>query len=119
FDIGIIGAGPAGSTAAAYFASYGFDTCLFEKKIFPRETLCGEFLSPEVIHLLKEQNLFNEFISLNPNKINSFRLFNNSGESLFSKFGFEAFGLSRSLFDNLLLANAISKGVTVYQPAEV
>src|SRR5690606_24904665 len=57
--------------------------------------------------------------SLNPNKINSFRLFNNSGENLFSKFGFEAFGLTRSSFDNLLLANAISKGVTVHQPTEV
>ncbi|RPI75867.1 MAG: NAD(P)/FAD-dependent oxidoreductase [Ignavibacteriales bacterium] len=119
FDIGIIGAGPAGSTAAAYLASYGFEICLYEKKIFPRETLCVEFLSHEVIHLLKEQNLFDKFISLNPNKINSFRLFNKSGESLYSKFEFEAFGLTRSLFDNLLLTNAIKKGVAVYQPAEV
>ena len=71
FEIGIIGGGPAGSAAAAYLAGYGFDVCLFEKKSFPRETLCGEFLSTEVIHFLKEINLFDEFISLNPNKIKS------------------------------------------------
>ena len=119
FEIGIIGAGPAGSTAAAYLAGYGFDVCLFEKKSFPRETLCGEFLSDEVIQLLKELNLFNEFISLNPNKITSFLFFDSSGKSVGSKFNFDAYGLSRSLFDNLLLCNAKNKGVTVYQPSEV
>src|SRR3970282_1266063 len=119
FEIGIIGAGPAGSTAAAYLAGYGFDVCLFEKKSFPRETLCGEFLSHEVIQLLKELNLFNDFISLSPNKITSFLFFNSSGKSIGSKFNFDAYGLSRSLFDNLLLCNAKNKGVTVYQPSEV
>ncbi|OGU74871.1 MAG: hypothetical protein A2V93_04270 [Ignavibacteria bacterium RBG_16_34_14] len=118
FEIGIIGGGPAGSTAAAYLASYGFDVCLFEKKSFPREMLCGEFLSIEVIYFLKQLDLFEEFISLQPNKVRSFRLFNNSGKNIYSKFNFEAYGLSRSSFDNLLLCNAKRKGVSVFQPAE-
>jgi flavin-dependent dehydrogenase len=119
FEIGIIGGGPAGSAAAAYLAGYGFDVCLFEKKSFPRETLCGEFLSTEVIHFLKELNLFDEFISLNPNKIKSFRFFNHSGKSINHKFNFDVYGLSRSSFDNLLLQNTKRKGVAVFQPAEV
>jgi len=119
FEIGIIGGGPAGSTASAFLANYGFDVCLFEKKSFPRETLCGEFLSAEAIHFLKDFNLFGEFFSLGPIKINSFRFFNASGKSIYSKFNFDAYGLSRSSFDNLLLCNAKRKGVAVYQPAEV
>jgi len=119
FEIGIIGGGPAGSTAAAYLADCGFDVCLVEKKSFPRETLCGEFLSSEVIHFLKELNLFEEFISLQPNQINSFGFFNDSGKSVSTKFDFTAYGLSRSLFDNLLLCNTKRKGVSVFQPAEV
>ena len=119
FEIGIIGGGPAGSTAASYLTDYGFDVCLFEKKTFPRETLCGEFLSAEVVHYLKELDLFEEFISLKPNKISSFRFFNSSGKSVSSKLNFEAYGLSRSLFDNLLLCNAKRKGVTIFQPGEV
>ncbi len=119
FEIGIIGGGPAGSTAAFYLAGYGFNVCLFEKKIFPRETLCGEFLSAEVIYFLRELNLFDEFLSFKPNKINSFCFFNNSGKSIKSKFNFDAYGLRRSVFDNFLLCNAKRKGVTVFQPAEV
>jgi menaquinone-9 beta-reductase len=119
FEVGIIGGGPAGSTAAAFLADYGFEVCLFEKKAFPRETLCGEFLSAEVVHFLKELNLFKDFISLNPNKINTFRFFNTSGKNIGGKLNFDAYGLSRSSFDNLLLSNALEKGVTVFQPAEV
>jgi len=119
FEIGIIGGGPAGSTAAAYLADYGFNVCLFEKKSFPRETLCGEFLTIEVMYYLQQLQLFEEFISLQPNKIKSFRIFNSSGKSISSKFNFDAYGLSRSYFDNLLLCNAKRKDITVFQPAEV
>jgi hypothetical protein len=119
FEIGIIGGGPAGSTAASYLSDYGFNVCLFEKKSFPRETLCGEFLSAEVIYFIKQLNLYDEFISLHPNKIKSFRFFINSGKSISNKFNFDAYGLSRSLFDNLLLCNAKIKGSTIFQPTEV
>jgi len=119
FEVGIIGGGPAGSTAAAYLADYGFNVCLFEKKSFPRETLCGEFLTIEVMYYLQQLQLFEEFISLQPNKIKSFRIFNSSGKSISSKFNFDAYGLSRSYFDNLLLCNAKRKDITVFQPAEV
>ena len=61
-DILIIGGGPAGSTTALYLSKPGYDITLIEKKKFPRETLCGEFLSKEVTDILKELNIFQEFI---------------------------------------------------------
>jgi len=119
YDVAIIGGGPAGSTAAIYLADYGFKVCLFEKKIFPRETLCGEFLSKEVIAIIKELNLFDKFISLHPNPINTFRFINDNGKQFSANFNFTAYGLRRSVFDNLLLNAASSKKVKVFQPYEI
>lgn len=117
-EIAIIGGGPSGSTAAVYLANFGFDVCLIEKKIFPREILCGEFLSREVVKNLKELNLFNNFLNLNPNPMSSFAMFYDKKE-ISTQLDFQAYGLKRSAFDNLLLMNAKAKGVKVYQPYEV
>ena len=119
FEVAIVGGGPAGSSAAINLAKKGFDVCLFEKKVFPRETVCGEFLSKEVIENLRELNLFEKFQSLNPNKINSFRFINNNGDDIFSSLDFQAYSLKRSTFDNFLLQQAKENNVKIFQPAEV
>ena len=118
-EILIVGGGPAGSTAALYLSQLGFDITLIEKKVFPREVLCGEFLSKEVTDILKELNLFNEFISLKPNKLNTFSAIDNSGAILKSKLDFDGYALKRSIFDSFLLGKAKEKGVKIIQPAEV
>ncbi|MBP1683127.1 MAG: FAD-dependent oxidoreductase [Ignavibacteriaceae bacterium] len=118
-DILIIGGGPAGSTSALYLSQLGFDITLVEKKAFPRETLCGEFLSKEVTDILIELNLFNDFISLNPNKLKSFRAVDDSGIELKSDLNFEAYAMKRSVFDLLLVEKAQSRKVNIIQPAEV
>jgi flavin-dependent dehydrogenase len=118
-EVTIIGGGPAGSIAAINLSDLGFDVCLIEKKSFPRETLCGEFLSKEVVLNLKQLGLYDEFISLNPNPINRFRLINNDGKEISTKLIFTAFGLRRSVFDNFLLGAAKRKGIKVMQPEEV
>ena len=118
-EILIIGGGPAGSTAALYLSQLDFDITLIEKKVFPREVLCGEFLSKEVTDILKELNLFNEFITLNPNKLNSFSAVDNSGATLKSKLDFDGYAIKRSIFDSFLLEKAKQNNVNVIQPAEV
>lgn len=115
----IIGGGPAGSTTAVFLSKLGFDITLIEKKAFPRETLCGEFLSKEVTDILKEVNAFDDFISQKPNKLNSFRAIDASGIELKSDLNFDAYAMKRSVFDSLLLEKARSVNVNVIQPAEV
>jgi flavin-dependent dehydrogenase len=119
FDIAIIGGGPAGSTAAIHISRAGLKVCLFEKKTFPREVLCGEFLSAEVIESLKKLNLYNKFLLLNPNRINSFRFINEDSSELETKFQFEAYSMKRSVLDNFLLNEAKKSGAKIFQPAEV
>ena len=102
-DVIIIGGGPAGSMAALYLSKYGLNTCIIEKKKFPQEVLCGEFLSGEVSKTLKELNLFESFLSLNPVKISKFKFINEQRTEISSEFYFPAYALKRSLFDHFLL----------------
>ncbi|MDP4175162.1 MAG: FAD-dependent monooxygenase [Bacteroidota bacterium] len=119
YEIAIVGAGPAGATAAVYLKKFGYNVCLIEKKAFPRETLCGEFLSNEVIEILKDLNLFDAFLCMSPNPLKLVKFINQRGLLLSSSLGFTAYGLRRGKFDNFLLSEARSIGVKIIQPAEV
>lgn len=48
-DVIVVGAGPAGSTMAAYLAAAGLDVLLLEKTRFPREKVCGDGLTPRAV----------------------------------------------------------------------
>ena len=47
FDVVIVGAGPAGSALAAFLGRRGVATLLLDKARFPRDKVCGEYMSPE------------------------------------------------------------------------
>jgi flavin-dependent dehydrogenase len=119
FDLVVIGGGPAGSAAALYGVRAGLSVCLIEKAAFPRETLCGEFLSHEVVAVLRDLGLEQEFLSRAPSPITRFSLCTEQGLRLSHPLGFTAYGMKRSIFDAMLLEAARSRGVSVFQPAEV
>lgn len=52
FDIVIVGAGPAGCACAYKLAQSGFKVAILEKDEFPRDKICGDALSPDVINQL-------------------------------------------------------------------
>jgi len=119
YDIAIIGGGPAGAMVSLYLSSFGIESCIIEKKRFPREVLCGEFLSCEVASSLKKLNLFKEFLALSPLEINTFQGFDDRGTGLFVPLKFSAYAIKRSVFDAFLLNEAKEVGAKIYQPAEV
>ena len=53
FDLAVIGAGPAGSATAITAAKLGLRVLQLEAGSFPRHKVCGEFISPEAIALLR------------------------------------------------------------------
>src|SRR5689334_14940890 len=53
FDVAVIGAGPAGSTLAALLASRGVSVALIDRDAFPRDKLCGEFLSYDALPIVE------------------------------------------------------------------
>ncbi|HVO64285.1 MAG TPA: FAD-dependent oxidoreductase [Terriglobales bacterium] len=52
YDLAIIGGGPAGTAAAVTAAHYEARVLLLEKGSFPRNKVCGEFVSAESLALL-------------------------------------------------------------------
>ncbi|MGW6004198.1 geranylgeranyl reductase family protein [Oerskovia enterophila] len=48
-DVIVVGAGPAGATAAHYCASAGLNVLLLEKASFPRDKICGDGLTPRAV----------------------------------------------------------------------
>ena len=52
FDVAVVGAGPAGSTAAYHLASAGADVLLVDKAVFPRDKPCGGGVTGRAARLL-------------------------------------------------------------------
>lgn len=48
-DVLVVGAGPAGSSAAAWLARSGRDVLLADAEVFPRDKACGDGLTPRAI----------------------------------------------------------------------
>jgi len=57
YDIGIIGAGIAGSCLAILLADAGKKVVMFEKETFPSHKVCGEFISLESYDFFKSLGL--------------------------------------------------------------
>lgn len=62
----IIGAGPAGCSAALQLDRMGIPSVLIDKSTFPRDKTCGDALSSKVLTILKriDPDIFERFLSL-------------------------------------------------------
>jgi menaquinone-9 beta-reductase len=119
-DVAIVGAGPAGSTCAAFCAAAGLRTLVIEREKFPREKVCGDCINPGCWPVLGRlevaQQIRNsphgaldavEFIAINGKKIHIDLPRGNRSE----------IAIKRSLFDQLLLSRARMLGADVREEA--
>ena len=125
FDIGIVGAGPAGSSAAIALARKGYSVVLVDKSTFPRSKLCGDFLNPINWLLFERLGVTAELLSLEHEKITGFRITCFTGEEASFPFPQQSrqslfgLGLDRLYFDHLLLKTAQRLGATVLEGRKV
>ena len=56
-DVIVVGAGPAGSSAAYHCASAGLEVLLLDKASFPRDKICGDGLTPRAVKELVAMGL--------------------------------------------------------------
>jgi menaquinone-9 beta-reductase len=110
-EVAIIGAGPAGSTLAALLASRGVDVTLFDKEAFPRDKLCGEFLSYDALPILEPLGVLDAIDRAGAPRIERCRVV--GARTYEFDFPHPARGVSRFFFDDLLVRTAIARGAKV------
>ena len=106
----IVGGGVAGAAAACRLARAGRDVLLIERETGPHDKICGEFISHEAQHYLGRLGVSLPALGAAP--IGAVRLVH--GERVArTPLPFPAFGLSRRVLDEVLLARAAALGATV------
>ena len=119
FDVAIVGAGPAGSSTAIRLANAGLSVLLAEQKKFPREKLCGEFISPECLAHFDELGVLHDISAAGGVDLRETVFYARSGNGAsiksewFGQNGSLALGLSRAAMDERLLRRAREAGVSV------
>ena len=124
YDVIIAGGGPAGASAATHLAMRGARVLLAEQKKFPREKLCGEFVSPECTGHFERLGVADQMMAAAPAKLVETVFYARGGKSVSvpsAWFGTKgsALGLSRAEMDERLLRRAAEAGVTVLEDAHV
>ena len=121
YDALIIGAGPAGSTAAILLAKAGWSVGIVEKTAFPRRKVCGEFISATSMPLLRELGVGNAFFAEAGPEVQRVGLF--AGDAVLESGmprGEDQAGWGRALgrehLDLLLLEAAVRAGAELWQP---
>ena len=64
YDLIIVGAGPAGTTAALYAERNNLNCIVVDKATFPRDKICGDALSGKSVRIFDELNLTKEIEQL-------------------------------------------------------
>ncbi len=119
YDVIIVGAGLAGSSAAAALAHAGKDVLLIEKEAFPRHKVCGEFLSPEAQQSLANLGVLEAVSARQPVPLTGASLASGYSQLLPVNLPGAAWGISRFAMDAALAEAAVSYGCELWQKATV
>lgn len=122
FDVLIVGAGPAGAFLAHKLASSGLRTLVVEKNLTPKRKVCGEYLCPLGVELLKREGLENqivgEFLTLR-----GMLVVTSKGTEVDTNFPFRekyhGVSVNRKIFDSNLIEQAKSSGANFKMGVEV
>lgn len=114
--IAVIGAGPAGAAAAITLARAHVAVTLIEARKFPRNKVCGEFISPAATSLLADLVPMPILRQAGAADIDRFIL--QVGRRSFpAPLRHPGLSISRASLDSLLLDEARKAGVAIRQPA--
>lgn len=125
YDAIIIGAGPAGATAAIRLAEAGWSVALVEKREFPRRRVCGECIAASNLPLLDALGVGDAFAAIAGPELRRVGLFVGERsivaplpplDDTCHRWGR---ALGRDYLDTILLQRAREVGAQVWQPYTV
>ena len=117
FDVLIVGAGPAGSTLAAFLGRRGVSTLLLDKDTFPRDKVCGEYMSPEATATLDRAGVLEKVEATPHRKLRGILVHSYDGtrsrgtyREIAGHAPYRPYGLAirREIFDDVLFRHATS-----------
>jgi len=120
YDALVVGAGPAGATAALILARAGWSVAIVEKAAFPRRKVCGEFISATSLPLLHELGIAKDFLAHAGPDVRRVGLF--AGDEALSaamptgSAGAWGRALGRERLDLMVLDAAVRAGARLWQP---
>ena len=119
FDVVVVGAGPAGSATAIGLARLGYEVALVDKKAFPREKLCGDFVNPINWAVFRDLGVEDRVAAASHGEVTGFRITTASGREAEARFGSRkrqrstGLGMRRADLDQLLMQRAAELGATI------
>lgn len=125
FNAIIVGAGPAGSSAAILLARAGWSVALVEKQNFPRRKVCGECISASNFPLLAALGIGGDLKDCVGPELQKVALMRGDRivESELPANDHDAYrwghALNRESLDTLLLSQARAEGAHIFQPWSV
>lgn len=121
-DVVIVGAGPAGAATAILLAEQGHEVVLLDRARFPRDKVCGEYLSPEGSRILDRLGVLKVVEAGGARPLRGMRIVAPDGTALVGDYprigphrGYRDYALAvpRRMFDAALVARARELPVTV------
>lgn len=112
WPMAVVGGGLAGCAAAARLAHNGWPVLLLERDTFPRDKLCGEFLSGESRALLEQLGCLDAILARGATEIRKVKFVTIKGREVSVPLPVPALGISRRVLDEVLFHHAAACGAT-------
>ena len=119
-DVLVVGAGPAGSSAAAWAARAGRDVVLTDSATFPRDKTCGDGLTPRAVAELDRLGLGDWVLSRSRNRGLRLTGFGQELELAWPGGSLPAFGsaIARTELDDRIRVTAVDDGAVMHSGAK-
>jgi flavin-dependent dehydrogenase len=115
-DLLILGAGPAGAALSLLMAHKGYSVEILDAAYFPRTKICGEFLNPQAVQWLGENELLTPLQELNPFPVHGMRITDHHGNTFKGTYrNGTGYAIQRKDFDALLVSILKREGIRLQE----
>lgn len=125
FDVIVIGGGPAGCAMALDLNRRGYDVALCDQAKFPRDKVCGEFISPGADPILEQLGVLGSIEALAPKRLKGVAISSYESAELGIDYPVSAglrptsLSVPRYQLDALFLKQVQKAGVKVFQQHKI